>query len=343
MKYLVMYSDLHIRPERLADCEKVLEAVKETALKYQKKGEVTIVNGGDTFNTRGLIRTVCFDRLYHHYSEWAKLGLKQNIIVGNHDQEDKEGDIHPMRIFSTFEGWHVIDKPTNIDDIVYFPYIEKKDVKAAIDSVSTKRKKAIAITHWGFIGANRNDTNIDKDGIPTEWMSKFFRVFSGHYHYRNDLMLKALSNIQYIGSPLQQNFGEMSQEKGILVYCIDTHEQFFEPITTTPRHYEVEVKWVDGKEIYSGPLKEIREIDFVRIKVSGDVETVSNFSKEKAQKKIKAQEIKIDRHIKEKSFTRLNLEGHERLNLGTLMTKYVDFIETDLNKAKLKKVGDLFC
>lgn len=340
MSFLVLYSDLHIRPERLADCEKVLEAVKEVAIKYAKKGEVTIVNGGDTFNTRGLIRTVCFDRLYHHYSEWAKLGLKQVIIVGNHDQEDKEGDIHPMRIFSTFKGWHVVDKATNIDDVVYFPYIEKKDVKAAIDSVSTKRKKPIAITHWGFMGAHRNDTNIDMDGIPTEWMAKFFRVFSGHYHYRN-LMLK--DNIQYIGSPLQQNFGEMGQEKGILVYNTETGEQFFEAITTTPKHYEVVLNWVDGKEVYTGLTKDIREIDFVRLKIMGDVETVSGFSKEKAMKKIKAKEIKIDRHIKEKAFTRLNLEGHEKLDLGTLMVKYVDFIETDLSKMKLKKVGDLFC
>jgi len=338
MSYLVLYSDLHIRPERLADCETVLTEVKNIALKYAKKGDVTIVNGGDTFNTRGLIRTVCFDRLYHHYSEWAKLGLKQIIIVGNHDQEDKEGDIHPMRIFSTFKGWHVVDRAMNIDDVVYFPYIEKKDVRAAIDSVSTKRKKPIAITHWGFIGAHRNDTNIDTDGIPTEWMSKFHKVFSGHYHFRN-----AIDNVQYIGSPFQQNFGEMSQEKGVLVYDTETDKVVFEPITTTPRHHEVVLKWEDGKEVYEGPMKDIREIDFVRLKVMGDVETVSGFSKEKAMKKIKAKEIKIDRHIKEKAFTRLNLEGHEKLDLGTLMVKYVDFIETDLSKMKLKKVGDLFC
>jgi len=338
MAKLVLYSDLHIRPERLADCEIVLEEIERIALKYSKSDDVTIVNGGDTFNTRGLIRTNCFDRLYYHYDKWAKQGLKQVIIVGNHDQEDKAGEIHPMRVFSSFEGWHVVDRPKNIDDVVYFPYIEKKDVEAAIKSISSKRKKKIAITHWGFIGAHRNDTNIDTDGIPTEWMSEYHQVFCGHYHYRN-----SIDNVQYIGSPLQQNFGEMGQDKGVLVYDTKTGETVFEPIHSTPKHYEVVVKWVDGKEIYEGPIKEIREKDFVRVKVVGDVETVSNFSKEKAKKKIKAQEIRIDRHVNEKAFTRLNIDSNERLDLKTLMDKYVEFVETGLNKDKLKKVGELFC
>jgi DNA repair exonuclease SbcCD nuclease subunit len=337
---LVLYSDLHIRPERLEDCEKVLFEVGNIANSLAMKhgyDNVLIVNGGDTFNTRGVIRTNCFDRLYWHYSDWHKKGLKQAIIVGNHDQEDKAGEIHPMRVFSQFKGWHVIDKPKVIDEIVFFPYIEKKDAKEAIDSIKTTRKKPIAITHWGFIGAKRNDTNIDTDGIPLEWVSHFHRVFCGHYHYRN-----TIDNVQYIGSPLQQNFGEMGQDKGVLVYDTKTDKIEFVEIKSTPKHYEVNLSWEDGKEKYEGPIKEIREIDFVRLEVIGDVESVSNFSKERALKKIKVKDLKVNRHVKEKSFSRLAIAESERMDLKSLMTKYVDFVDTDLNKERLKKVGAMF-
>ena len=61
---ILMYSDLHIRPERLEVCELVLDKIFEVAKVLKGKGkDVVIYNGGDTFNTRGVIRTVCFVRL----------------------------------------------------------------------------------------------------------------------------------------------------------------------------------------------------------------------------------------------------------------------------------------
>ncbi len=332
MKFL-LYSDLHVRPERLPDCEYVLETVGKLAIKHKID---YVINGGDTFHTRGLIRTSCFDMLLEKYASWLNQGIKQIIIVGNHDQEDRVGEVHPMRVFSTWEDWHVVDSPKKIKQIpktVFFPYmtsITKKDL--------IKYKGYDAFVHWGIQGAKRNDWNVDCDGVPIDYLKGFRRVFSGHYHYRNKF-----ENVQYIGSPLQQDFGEMGQDKGVIIYDNTKNETQFCEIEGTPKHYEVKVSFdKEGKAIFSGQ-EEVQEKDFCRIEAEGEKENVSRLTKEDCQKAInKNARFSIRRSIKDKSFSRLNIKAAERHSYESLMKKYVDFVETDLNKKRLLEVGKEF-
>jgi DNA repair exonuclease SbcCD nuclease subunit len=337
------YSDLHIRPERLEDCEKALVRIGEVALKLQDKlkSKLMIVNGGDTFNTRGLIRTICFDRLYHHYSKWFEAGLKQSIIVGNHDQEDRDGEIHPMRVFSNWDGWFVFDKPTTVSfDGVYtsfFPYLPKDQIPDAIKlavSAAGEDPKHDAFVHWGIKGAMRNDFNKDTDGVPVEWLTPFRKVFSGHYHFRN-----AFENVQYIGSPIQQNFSEMGQDKGIVLYDNKRGKKVeFVEIKGTAKHREVRVAWEDDKSVIEGD-EEIAENDFLRIKASGDSERCATITQDWASKKFKCHDIKIEREVKDKAFSRLSLESTDVLNPDQIISKYVDFIDSSLDKKKLLEIG----
>jgi DNA repair exonuclease SbcCD nuclease subunit len=329
MPKFLLYSDLHVRPERLRDCEYVLEKVGQLALEHKVD---YVLNGGDTFHTRGLIRTSCFDRLYHHYSEWADSGIKQIILVGNHDQEDKAGDIHPMRVFGNFKGWSVVSRPVAWPDkkLAFFPYllsITEKDL--------LKYKGYDAFVHWGIQGAKRNDWNVDSDGVPTKYLRPFRRVFSGHYHYRN-----SFENVQYIGLPLQQDFGEMGQDKGILVYDQEKEKVEFCEIKGTPKHFEVKVSFdAKGKAVFSG-AEEVQEKDFCRVEVEGEKENVSRFTKEDFKKGTgKNCSTRIQRVIRDKSFSRLDIQAAERHSYESLMNKYVSFVETSLNKKRLLDIG----
>ncbi len=331
MSKFLMYSDLHIRPERIEDCEIVLNAIPEICEKYKIE---YVINGGDTFNTRGVLRTSCFQILYEHYMSWIHKGLKQIIIVGNHDQEDKAGEIHPMSVFNNKnEGWHVIDRPCKIkiDDKLFgfSPY-----VLDPYEAINTMKGSHTCFVHWGFKGAKRNAGNIDSDGVDVDAVSGFKKVFSGHYHYRN-----SIENVHYIGSPFQQNYGERDQEKGVLIYDSKTGKIEFVAIEGTKKHWEINVTWEDGKEVYSGDLKAIKQKDHVRLVAHGDLECVSNFSKDKAIKKLKCVDVKLDRDIKEKTFSRMNLKTEEIHTPMSLVERYVDFVETDLDRARLLDVG----
>lgn len=328
MSPILFYSDLHLRPERLGDCDLVLQEIGKIAGKLkEKRGEVTIVNGGDTFNTRGLIKTSCFDVLQRHYRDWSSKGFNQIILVGNHDQEDREGEVHPMRVFDEI-AW-VVDSPKFFPglDLMAFPYMSKDKIE---DAIKDAPKGSYAVAHWGIKGAMRNGGNMDEDGVPAEWLKKFKKVFCGHYHYRS-----SFANVQYIGSPMQQNFGEMGQDKGVLVF--DGDIDFIE-LKSPPKHYEAQIHWDGKKEQFLKP-DGVRDKDFLRVKVFGDAERCSSVDQDYIRKRIKCDNVKIEREVSEKAYTRMEIKDHEVLSPVSLMEKYVDFISTDLDKKRLLGLG----
>lgn len=338
MKNFLMYSDLHLREERKEDCGKVLDKVLDIASRVQDKikQEVVILNGGDTFNTRGLIRTSCFDLFYSKCQLMHERGFKKIILVGNHDQEDKAGEIHPMRVFSKWSGWHVIDKPTELAEYpktMFFPYMAPTQVGAFFDTDESGSLWSgyDAFVHWGIRGAKRNDHNTDHDGVPVEWLSRFRSVFSGHYHYRS-----VYKNVQYIGSPMQQNFGEMGQEKGVMFFSQKSGKSQFIEIKGMPIHREIEI---NANELENFDVEDGTENDFYRIRVKGDAEACAKVTQGWVSERLNAREIKIEREVAEKHFSRLSIKSEDILNQEQIMGKYVDFIETKLDRKKLMEVG----
>ena len=239
-----------------------------------------------------------------------------------------------MRVFSSFKDWMVIDKPTYLhkEKMAFFPYMKNEEVEKIFSTMTLNGWDAFV--HWGIRGAKRNDWNTDKDGIPIEWLKDFRNVFSGHYHYRSKLQ-----NVQYIGSPFQQNFGEMGQEKGVLVYDNEKNKTTFFEIKGTPKHHEVKVTFKEDSPNFDCGEEDISPQDFVRVKAFGDSERVSLLTKEAIIRRLKNENISIDRQIEDKHFTRLGIESGEVLNAPALMEKYVGFVETALDKKKLLTVG----
>jgi DNA repair exonuclease SbcCD nuclease subunit len=319
-----------MREERMDDCLHVLDEIGKLA----KKHDAIIINGGDTFNTRGLIKTSCFDALYIKYKEWDMMGLKQYIVVGNHDQEDKAGEIHPMRVFENFEGWRVFDKPAIEDGICFFPYmldINKEMIEETMKL--SKRKKLDAVVHWGITGAMMNDGYADPEGVPVELLSPFRTVWSGHYHYANKI-----KNVQYIGSPFQQNFGEMNNIKGCWLWDKVKNKSEFIPIERTSKHYEYEY----NSEKEGLDFRELNHscIDFVRVKVKGEKAFVNSVTKEDVRKAIGPNKgFKVQRDIIDIDCSRLDIKKETIGNTGEILGKYVDFVSTELDKKRLRKIG----
>jgi DNA repair exonuclease SbcCD nuclease subunit len=332
---VLSYSDLHIRPKRLEDCVTVLKAIP---LIYKTYGCELVINGGDTFDTRGIIETNCLQAIYNEYKSWSEQGIQQISLVGNHDQEDRDGEIHPMSIFS-FPKWKTVDKPIMLYGMWFFPYmknekIEKFFYKKDINDFKDK----LAFVHWGFTGAYMNDWRKDPSGVPTKYVENFKKVFAGHYHYRAPL--DGYEKVQYIGSPMQQTFAELGQDKGVLVIDTETGEHEFVEIKNTSKHYKLEVEWSEkGRRTIKGDKKVITERDFVEYVIRGDAEKVGSIKREALEKIVPCKNLKMTREVKEKSYSRLNLETKEVHDTGSIMQKYVEFVETGLDKKKLLDIG----
>jgi DNA repair exonuclease SbcCD nuclease subunit len=330
---ILFYSDIHIRQSNRKWIEIALNEVKRIAL---EKRVDWVINCGDTFNTRGLLHTADFDLLQGIYSDWNENGISQIIVVGNHDQEDKAGKIHPMKIFDCFKNWIIVDKPIYLESLNFWfcPYIyDRKETEQAILSAPIN---SYAVVHWGIAGAQMNDFRIDEDGIPVKWIKKFKKVFSGHYHLRN-----TFENVQYIGSLLQKDFNEMGCDKGVLLYDIETDNLEFIEVKGTPKHYEIIVSFRNDKPIVQKP-DGITDIDMVRAKVVGASEQVSQISKEVLRSEFNVEVAKINRDIEDKSLSRLSVGVDEIYNMKSVMEKYVDFVSTPLDKERLIKIGQEF-
>lgn len=324
---ILLYSDLHVREEKRKWIEYTLKAIKDIAI--QRRVDV-IFNGGDTFNTRGLLKTADFDILQSAYQDWVVSKLRQIILIGNHDQEDKEGEIHPMKIFDVFKGWEVIDQPRYLKEFnfQFFPYIfSKKKIEEEILKAPTN---CYALVHWGIHGAKMNDFKTDMDGVPVKWLSKFKKVFSGHYHLRN-----SFENVQYIGSPLQQSFAEKDQEKGVLIFDTESDQIEFVEIEGTPKHREAEICFKDGVPVID--QKKFNLHDIVKVKIKGSSEAVSSLSRSQIEGLTGRSEFLIEREIQEVSGSRLKIDRKEIYDVKSICEKYLEYIQTDLNKEKLLK------
>ncbi len=320
---ILFYSDLHIRQERLEDCDTALKQIYDLA----KKHNAVVVNGGDTFNTRGIIPTDALDLLYSHYKLWAENGISQIILAGNHDQQDKIGRVHPMRVFD-FPSWVVVDEFYIHETlpIAFFNYMPKEKIQPYIEeavAVLSKRcSDFYAVVHWGIAGAMMNDWVQDSDGVPVKWLKDFKMVFSGHYHYRN-----SFANIQYIGSPIQQNFAEKDQRKGVLLWNGESTE--FIEITGTRMHYQIVV---DDNEFCFN--KVLHERDYLKVKATGN----EKLNKEMFER-FGTKNIIIERISEEVEQNRMNIKSEDIIHMDSLLNKYVDFKETDLSKERLIGIG----
>lgn len=352
MKHL-FYSDVHMKPENLAHVETVFAAIEAGA---QQHGVVAsggyVVNGGDLFNERGVIRTSVFDLLAATRRRWAEKQMKHIDNIGNHDQEDRGGTMHPLRVFDMLPGSQVIEGPTFIEGLRwwFFPYSHRLEEQLR-EALYNARPFQTCFVHAGIKDAWRNDKSRDTDGISVDAFKDFRRVFSGHYHYRH-----AFENVQYIGSPMQHSFSELGQNKGYLIYDDETGKSEFHVIDGTPRHFDLQLTWTElGREERSqsalGWDEETNAYDadtprmlpgpgdIVRFKVKGPAERVRGVTRDYLAKLTPATTIKIERETTDQTYSRLALEEGGHGDVTSLMEKYINHLEPALDRARLLTLG----
>jgi len=322
---ILVFSDLHYRQSRISDCEKVLGIIHSIS---KKENVDLIVNCGDTFHDKGLIRSSCIES-YYRCRKMFDVGWVD--IVGNHDQDDSEGLIHPLYPFGLFPYSHVVSSQLIWDHekIAFFAYT--KDM----DRFEILRDKSmigcVVFVHAGINGAFMNDSIEDKDGLPVEVFKKSKTVISGHYHKPHEF-----GNIIYVGSPMQHSFGEMDQQKSVLIYDTKDHTYSRRMIEGISKHYRVGVSWLDG-EIQIESDERITPIDFVRVEMKGSVEQVRSMSRDKFDF-IDCKSLKFETDVDDVFVSRLNISNDDLEHQSSLVQKYVEYLSPDLDLGRLMEV-----
>lgn len=165
-------------------------------------------------------------------------------------------------------------------------------------------------------------------GLSRELFKKYKKVFSGHYHTRS-----SDGNIEYIGTPCEMTWNDYDDPRGVHVFDTDTGETQFYPCPFT----------LFTKIVYDEDMVDMKKLPDIKSKfVKLIVENRTDFKKYDkyvtALNEVGPHDIKIIEDLS--NFTDDVVIDADKIDLDdtpTLLRNYVDTVETDLDKERLKR------
>lgn len=256
---ILLAADLHIAQhkkstERLLDTIKVLQWVFETA--HAREIEDVII-AGDLFQDRAKIDIQAYQWTFETFIKYSQ-GLNVYVLLGNHDILHRlKCDVSSVRPFSALPNVTVIGEPcTQLiggKKISFLPFTI--DPAEDLKQIKNDSKFKMLIGHLAVSGAkiaggyHISDVMVEHDGdmtlVDTTVFDGWDQVFLGHYHQGQ----KVTDNIEYIGSPIELNFGEADEQKHIIAFDMDTKEKEYIVNNFSPKHLILEPDEVDEYDL----------------------------------------------------------------------------------------------
>ena len=293
----------------------------------------TVLVLGDTFDRRKYVnfyalqraKAMFFDRL-------ANAGITVHMLAGNHDTYFKNtNDVNsPDLLLREYDNINVIDHPATIyideTPICMMPWICPENYQDSIDTINDT-KAEICMGHFEIAGFAMYRGMESHDGLSKETFDKFDMVFSGHYHHKSDD-----GHIYYVGNPYELTWQDYNDPRGFHLFDLGSRELTFirNPFSMFARveynDKEQEPVDIDALDLQGKYVKlvVVNKTDYYKFdkfvqklynKGCHDIKVVEDMSE--------FQEGEIDESI--------NLE-----DTLSVLGHYVDSIETDLDKEKIK-------
>jgi predicted phosphodiesterase len=290
----------------------------------------TVIHLGDVFDSR---------KSTDYWSiEWARRVVfdplkKYNVhaIVGNHDIFYKNTNYinSPHLLLKDYSNIKVYSKPEEVilGDLktLFIPWISTDQEQETLDIIESTPCK-VAMGHLELGGFKvlkdyvQEETKFDKKFI------KFEKVFSGHYHTRSDD-----GKVFYIGNPYQMFWSDYKDERGFIIFDTETLD-----IEYIDNPYEIfKIIYYDEDKLPNDLSRYKNCIVKLVIKNRKDRNKYEKFFDE--LRKENPYELKVIENVvlKEVFDSEEFLTTEDTLSL---LKKYVDESEIQLNKKKIKNL-----
>jgi len=197
-----------------------------------ENGIEDIFIAGDIFEKSSKISNDAFIPLFFKFMELKKKGFKITIVLGNHDiySVDNDSLVETFAVFGkVFKEVGQIELGGRKIDLL--PYTK--------DPNNIPPMGDVLITHLSiadFAFDNKYHVS-EKAGFSRKLFEDYDKVFTGHFHRP-----QSKDNIIYMGSPYQMNFGEIDQQKGFIVFDLETNEYERHMYTGAPTYKRIKSK-----------------------------------------------------------------------------------------------------
>lgn len=224
---VLMINDIHVSKDNISE---FIVNWQEALDVCERKEIRQIALGGDLFQSRSAQTLDVLLAVCDAFDSARKINIEITVINGNHDKVNQEENRGYCHVFNQYPNVTIVDDFITLteDDwnfalhlIPYFPESGsfKEKLGTLIQGGLDDERLNFLYIHEGINGAL---AHASENELPANIFADFDKTFVGHYHNRS---LIAGTNVEYIGSSRQHNFGE-DEEKGYTIIFSDGSHEF---------------------------------------------------------------------------------------------------------------------
>ena len=303
---------------------------------YLKEHNIgTLVHLGDVVDRRKFIN----HNTAHNFKKkfWDRLDnevIDTHIIIGNHDTYFKNtNEVNALQNLDISKNAKIYTNATTLEfdnlPVLFIPWICDDNYEDSLYQIDNTRA-TIAMGHLEVKGFEMHAGHINEHGLEKEQFTKFEKVISGHFHKKSDD-----GRIYYLGSQYQMTWSDYGETKGFHIFDTETREitKIDNPLSMFEKIYyndkQTDYTTVDISQYNNKHIKL-----FVSNKTNDDM---YNMFIDNLFNKINIYELNI---VEDNSDMNASVRG-DILEQGedtlTYLGNYIDQVETDVNKQKLKE------
>ena len=263
-------------------------------------------------------------------------GIHMDIIPGNHDVFYK--NTNELCSLKELLGYYtsnvnIVMKPKVLDydgcSIALLPWINSENYVDSINFIKTC-KASILGAHLELVGFDMMKGLPNAHGMTTEHFDRFETVLSGHFHTKS-----SQGNIHYLGSQMEFTWADADDPK--YFHILDTETRELTPVHNPHTIFEKVVYNDEETDYNSYDVTRLND-KFIKVIVAKkkDPYMFDRFIDKINQQNI--YELKIAETFDEFVGENISDEVVSLEDTTQLLDSYVDAVETDLDKDKIKNL-----
>ena len=191
-----------------------------------KEGITTIVDMGDTFDSRKGVDFVSLEwAKNHYYDRLEELGITVHTIVGNHTAYYKNtNQLSGVNLFlREYDNVKIYSEAeeVKIDNtkFLFVPWINSENEEKTLQLIDDSDSPCV-MGHLELNGFMATRGHFMEHGMDSHVFDKFDKVYSGHYHMRSNK-----DNVFYLGNPYEMYWNDVNdRNRGFHLFDTDTLE-----------------------------------------------------------------------------------------------------------------------
>ena len=294
--------------------------------------EKNLIIAGDIFHHKNYAHASSedlFSQFLFNFEDWNKF-----IIAGNHDVSDKTDN--PITLLShlkhkNYKNLTILEPGETLileNKILLLPW-SKNFLEVLQEKLESYKNLEVLVGHFGINEAVLSSGLSHVDRITFKDLSLYFKmIILGHYH-KPQLLENEHSKLIYVGSVIQENWGESNEEKRYIVFDSETYE--FQSIPTIYPRYITE--FTNEIDFVKNTMKEKLDEDQIRIQTHS--EEIYDFCKDNGIECV----VKLEKSVgKEDDEQIKTIDMTTNVYLEYLKYKNIEESEYDIYLEKLDEI-----